>query len=70
MTIGSGEKVVDVYGREVVQTYPRLKKFYEDFKSRPSARRIEESGDVPSDQWVKLMTNWSEGVFGDEQRVK
>ncbi|KAL4968645.1 uncharacterized protein BDV14DRAFT_167486 [Aspergillus stella-maris] len=67
---GSGEKVIDVYGREVVQEYPRLKKFYEDFKTRPSARRIEEEGDAPSEQWVKSMTDWSEGVFEDGQRVK
>ncbi|KAL4789967.1 hypothetical protein BDV19DRAFT_373280 [Aspergillus venezuelensis] len=70
MTMGSGEKVIDVYGREVVQEYPRLKKFYGDFKTRPSARRVEESGDVPSEQWVKLMTDWSEGIFEDGQRVK
>ncbi|KAL4938563.1 hypothetical protein BDV06DRAFT_225889 [Aspergillus oleicola] len=63
MAKGSGKRVIDVYGREVVEDYPRLKSFYEDFSTRPSARRHKELGDVPHEQWAKKMTDWSEGIF-------
>ncbi|CEN59331.1 hypothetical protein ASPCAL01783 [Aspergillus calidoustus] len=66
MTRSSGKKVTDVYGREVLESYPRLESFYKDFLTRPSARRYAELGDVPHENWVKSMTDWSAGIFDDE----
>ncbi|KAL4926901.1 uncharacterized protein BDV17DRAFT_138047 [Aspergillus undulatus] len=66
MTQSSGKKVIDVYGREVVESYPRLERFYEDFSTRPSAKRHAELGDVPHERWAKKMTDWSEGIFEDK----
>ncbi|KAL3444110.1 hypothetical protein BJX65DRAFT_283993 [Aspergillus insuetus] len=68
MTWSSGKKVTDVYGREVLESYPRLEGFYKDFSTRPSARRYAELGDVPHESWVKSMTDWSEGIFDDAER--
>ncbi|KAL2794809.1 hypothetical protein BJX66DRAFT_303187 [Aspergillus keveii] len=68
MTRSSGKKVTDVYGREVLESYPRLESFYKDFLTRPSARRDAELGDVPHESWVKSMTDWSEGIFDDVGR--
>ena len=36
MTIGSGETVRDVYGREVREEFPKLVEFYQAFKTRDS----------------------------------
>ncbi|PYH93989.1 hypothetical protein BO71DRAFT_242563 [Aspergillus ellipticus CBS 707.79] len=63
MTLSSGKQTLDVYGREIVQAYPRLKEFNEAFLTRPSARRDPELGEVPHEKWVKLMTDWSAGIF-------
>ncbi|KAL4902355.1 hypothetical protein BDW74DRAFT_180860 [Aspergillus multicolor] len=63
MTVSSGRKVSDVYGREVREEYPRLRRFYEEFGIRPSARRYQELGDVPHESWVEKMRDWSEGIF-------
>ncbi|KAI9933651.1 hypothetical protein ASPWEDRAFT_620702 [Aspergillus wentii DTO 134E9] len=63
MTQSSGRTTTDVYGRETVEEYPRLKSFYDAFMTRPSARRHVELGDVPREEWVKAMTDWSPGVF-------
>ncbi|KAL3490100.1 hypothetical protein BJX62DRAFT_252155 [Aspergillus germanicus] len=68
MTQSSGKKVTDVYGREVLESYPRLESFYKDFSTRPSARRYAELGDVPHESWVKSMTDWSEGIFDAVER--
>jgi hypothetical protein len=67
MTRSSGKKVTDVYGREVLESYPLLERFYKDFLTRPSARRYAERGDVPHESWVKSMTDWSEGIFDDAE---
>ncbi|KAL2869040.1 uncharacterized protein BJX67DRAFT_348655 [Aspergillus lucknowensis] len=63
MTRSAGRKVTDVYGREVLEYYPRLESFYKDFLTRPSARRYVDLGDVPHERWIKSMTDWSEGIF-------
>ncbi|RDW61833.1 uncharacterized protein DSM5745_10505 [Aspergillus mulundensis] len=63
MTRSSGKTVVDVYGREVVEDFPRLRRFYEEFATRPSVRRCAEVGDVPHERWVGMMRDWSEGIF-------
>ncbi|KAJ0425143.1 hypothetical protein BJY00DRAFT_274856 [Aspergillus carlsbadensis] len=68
MTRSSGKKVTDVYGREVLERYPRLERFYKDFSTRPSARRLAELGDVPQESWVRSMTDWSEGIFDEQER--
>ncbi|KAL2851092.1 hypothetical protein BJY01DRAFT_261124 [Aspergillus pseudoustus] len=66
MTLSSGKTVTDVYGREVLESYPRLKKFYEQFLTRPSAKRHADLGEVPHEGWVRSMTDWSEGIFDSE----
>ncbi|KAJ5833537.1 hypothetical protein N7474_001848 [Penicillium riverlandense] len=63
MTLSSGKQTLDVYGREVVEAYPQLNRFYEVFLSRPSARRNPELGEVPHADWIKKMTEWSPGIF-------
>jgi hypothetical protein len=68
MTRSSGKKVADVYDREVLESYPRLERFYKDFSTRPSARRYAELGDMPHESWVKSMTDWSEGIFDNVER--
>jgi glutathione S-transferase len=67
MTKGSGKEVTDVYGKKVVEDFPRLRLFYETFRARPSARRDPDAGDVPSNEVSAKMTSWAEGVFDDVQ---
>jgi hypothetical protein len=63
MTQGSVQKVKDVYGREVVDTYPKLAEFYEAFKTRDSARRDRAAGEEPPESALKNMMTWHEGSF-------
>ena len=63
MTIGSGEKVQDVYGREVVEKFPKLAEFFDAFSSRDSAGRDAEKGEVPSEVPRRNMQTWAEGVL-------
>ncbi|KAF2481610.1 hypothetical protein BDY17DRAFT_325134 [Neohortaea acidophila] len=63
MTLGSGEKVRDVYGREVVETFPKLREFFEAFGTRESARRIVDEGDVPPEWALKNMLVWADGAL-------
>lgn len=51
MTIGSGEIVEDVYGREVKEEFPKLVEFFQTFKTRESAKREDEKGEVPP-EWA------------------
>jgi glutathione S-transferase len=59
MTAGSGDTLVDVYKREVVDQFPKLAEFYKAFKTRPSAIRNEADGEVPSSQVLKAMQTWN-----------
>ena len=63
MTSGSGEKVRDPYGREVVEAFPKLMEFYAAFKTRNSAVRYAEKGEVASEGPLKNMQTWAEGVL-------
>lgn len=63
MTNGTGEKVTDVYGREVKDAYPKVKEFFEAFRTRASARRVEKEGENPPEKALKAMTTWVEGVL-------
>ena len=63
MTVGSGEMVRDVYGREVVEEFPMLREFYAAFKMRGSAVRFAEKGEVASQTVLKNMQTWAEGVL-------
>lgn len=63
MTKGSGETVVDVYGREALQEYPRLTQFCEEFGTRDSARRDADAGEVPGAEVTRRMRDWSVGIF-------
>ncbi len=63
MSQGSGETVKDVYGRDVVEKYTKLREFYDAFKTRDSARRNEAAGEVASKQVLKRMQTWVEGSF-------
>lgn len=63
MTAGSGEKVVDVYGREVVDAYPKLQEFFKAFRARDSAKRLEDQGELPKGKVLEAMRTWEEGVL-------
>lgn len=63
MTIGSGEIVKDVYGKDVKEEFPTLVEFYQNFKTRESAKRIAEKGEVPPGNFKKNMSTWAEGVL-------
>lgn len=63
MTAGSGENVKDVYGREVMEEFPRLREFYLAFKTRDSARRDAASGEVASKKDLERMRTWVDGVL-------
>ena len=63
ITQGSGQTVKDVYGREVVERYTKVREFYEAFRTRDSARRDAAAGEVPPEAALKLMTTWAEGVL-------
>lgn len=63
MTVGSGETVRDVYGREVVEKFPKLTEFYKVFSTKVSAVRHEDRGEVPSEAPRKAMQTWAEGVL-------
>lgn len=65
-SVNSGKEITDVYGRPVVLQYPKLKEFYDAFSARPSARRDPDAGEVPSDEFLRRMTTWAEGVFDGE----
>ncbi|KFY88749.1 hypothetical protein V500_06146 [Pseudogymnoascus sp. VKM F-4518 (FW-2643)] len=59
MTVGSGQKVVDVNGREAIEEFPKLAEFYDAFKTRPSAVRDLAAGEVAGDQALKAMQTWA-----------
>ena len=63
MTVGSGETVKDVYGREVEERYPKLMAFYEAFSSRDSSKRDTAAGEVASEKTLKNMQTWVDGVL-------
>lgn len=69
MTESTGKQIKDAYGRDVVEAYPKLKLFYESFLTRPSARRDPDAGEVPNEKWIKVMTDWSPGVFSQETHL-
>jgi glutathione S-transferase len=61
MSHGSGHTVKDVYGREVVERYTKIAEFYDAFKTRDSARRNAEAGEVPAEATLHKMHTWAEG---------
>ena len=63
VTVGSGEKVRDVYGREVVEELPKLAEFAKAFGPRHCAKRETEKGEVPGDVPTSNMQTWAEGVL-------
>lgn len=63
MTDGSQEQVKDVYGRDVVERFPKLAEFFEVFRGRESAVRDEQSGELPGSGPLKAMQTWAEGVL-------
>ena len=63
MTVGSGENVRDVYGRGIVEQFPKLAQFFEAFGTRDSARREPSKGEVPGAVPTKNMQAWAEGVL-------
>jgi hypothetical protein len=63
MTKGSGAKVSDVYGRDILEHFPKLEGFYEAFSTRDSAKRCPNAGEVPGEKPAKAMQTWAEGVF-------
>lgn len=67
MTQSSGKQSKDVYGRDVTESYPKLELFFESFMSRPSSLRDGAQGEVPHEKWLKNMTDWSPGIFSQEE---
>ena len=63
MTIGSGETVRDVYGREVIEKFPKLTEFYQAFSTRDSTIRYVDQGEVASEGPRKAMQTWAPGVL-------
>lgn len=63
LTQGSGQTTTDVYGRIVKEEYINLRKFYENFKDRDSARRNTEIGEYPGEMALKAMSTWYDGVL-------
>ncbi|KAF2172121.1 hypothetical protein M409DRAFT_17361 [Zasmidium cellare ATCC 36951] len=63
MTIGSGDMVEDVYGRQVTEVFPKLVEFYQAFKTRESAKRDEERGEVAPEYAKSMMSKWADGVL-------
>jgi hypothetical protein len=61
MTQGSGQTVKDVYGRDVVERYTKIAEFYNAFKTRDSAKRNAQAGEVASEATLKKMQTWAEG---------
>ena len=61
MTKGSGETIKDVYGRDVIDEYKKIREFYQSFRTRESARRDEAAGEVPASDALVMMTRWAEG---------
>lgn len=51
----------DVYGREVTEEYPKLAEFYDVFKTRYSARRDADAGEVAGKIALQYMQTWAEG---------
>ncbi|KFY32258.1 hypothetical protein V493_00362 [Pseudogymnoascus sp. VKM F-4281 (FW-2241)] len=62
MTQGSSEVVKDVYGKDVVELFPKLREFYAAFKTRDSAKRDPMAGEVASEAVLKKMQTWADGV--------
>ncbi|KAK4508214.1 hypothetical protein PRZ48_001952 [Zasmidium cellare] len=63
MTLGSGEMVEDVYGRQVKEEFPKLVEFYQAFKTRGSAKRDVEKGEVAPEYAKNMMSKWADGVL-------
>lgn len=61
VTKGPGGLVKDVYGRDVIGSFPKLEEFYEAFKTRPSAERRAEVGEVAGKAALECMQTWAEG---------
>ena len=64
MTVSTSAKVKDAYGRDVVESSPMLHKFYRLFKSRTSAQRRSEDGEVVPLDVRTAGTTWADEVFG------
>ncbi|PON25171.1 hypothetical protein TGAM01_v205857 [Trichoderma gamsii] len=58
MTQRSGKVVKDVYGRDVLEKFPKLVEFYNAFKTRISVIRDAEQGEVPPSTVLEKMKNW------------
>ena len=63
MTQGSGQKAKDVYGREVIERYAKIREFYDAFKTRDSAKRDPEAGEVAAEATLKKMQTWADGIL-------
>lgn len=62
VTVGSGNKQTDVYGRAVKEDYPRLREFYGSCKGRKSTRR-DGSGEIANEEVLERMRAWHDGVL-------
>lgn len=59
---GSGEEVVDVYGRRTKEAFPKIEEFFAAFGSRESAKRDPAMGEKANAKTLARMKDWAEGV--------
>lgn len=69
MTIGSGDIVKDVYGREVREEFPKVKEFFEAFGTRDSAKRDADKGVVAEEGPMRMMQTWEKGIGEIDSRI-
>lgn len=63
MIQGSGNIVKDIYSRDVIEKYTRIKDFYEAFRVRESITRDPTAGKIASKKVIERIMNWVGGVF-------
>ncbi|PRP88473.1 hypothetical protein PROFUN_03190 [Planoprotostelium fungivorum] len=68
LTIGSGEIIKEVYGRDTKDEFPLLRRFWKEFRERKSA--IREGREMVPDQFHRNMTNWAEGILESRNIVR
>jgi glutathione S-transferase len=62
LTVGSGQIVKDPYGRDVQESFDKLKEFFQTFGGRDSVKRVE-SYEWPSEGPKNAMQTWAEGIW-------
>lgn len=67
LLVGSGEKYMDVYGREQEEKFEKLNAFMNAMDTRESV--VRKGREVPGSLALGNMTKWIDGVWTPEERV-